>query len=225
MTLPLWFDALFLDADQRDLAPDRRPRLVRAEGAQPHEDQALLGELASPDLNTAAGALEGIFRCWYPKLLAFARMVTGDESSAQDVVQDIFIDVWRRRATLVLSGSLAAYLHSAVRHRAFTRHRDESNRQRLLGTIDAAEYAGTIASEPAPTSELDAREREDDRKFRAVIAAADALPPRAREVFYLRWRQSLSNKEIAAIMGISVKTVEAQMTIAMRRVRGELRAL
>jgi RNA polymerase sigma-70 factor (ECF subfamily) len=224
MTFPLWFDRIFLDTDQRDIAPDRRPRLVRSQGSTPHEDQTLLAELASSDLNVAAGALEGIFRDWYAKLIAFARVVTGDEANAQDVVQDIFIDLWRRRTSIVLTRSLAAYLHSAVRHRALTRRRDEANRNRLLGTIGEAEYVGTVSGERPSASERDSA-RDDDRRFHAVISAADTLPPRAREVFYLRWRQSLSYKEIAVVMGISVKTVEAQMTIAMRRVREELTAL
>jgi len=225
MTLPLWFDRIVSDANSDDATPQRRFAVSCVESAG-HDDQSLLVELASAEVHVAAAALEVVFRSWYAKLMAFARVVTGDESAAQDIVQEIFLDLWRRRTTVVLMTSFAAYLHGAVRHRALTGRRDAANRARLLGTISAAEYAETMVAAPALPNESESeRESDDDRRFRAIVAAADTLPPRAREVFYLRWRQSLSYKEIAIVMGISVKTIEAQMTIAMRRVREALRGL
>ncbi len=106
----------------------------------PDEEPELLLQVPSDDVDAASAALERIFRAWYTPLLAFAHMISGSESDAQDLVQEVFIDIWNRRKTLRLTTSLAAYLHTAVRYRALTRRRNESNRNRLLGTIMAAEY-------------------------------------------------------------------------------------
>ena len=220
MTLPHFLAAL--RASPSDESRPRRLHLVdRARGlVEPpaaHAEHAIFRTLASDDAEAASAALEGVFREWYTPLIAFASVLLGDRAVAQDIVQEIFIDIWRRRMTLTVSTSFAAYLHGAVRHRAFTNRRDEANRARILGTIAGAE--GFVRSEAASVETDTDDAQDDDRRFRAVIAAADALPPRAREVFYLRWRQGLSYKEIAAVMGISPKTVEAQMTIALRRIR------
>jgi RNA polymerase sigma-70 factor (ECF subfamily) len=196
----------------------RQLRLVQSQefSPLPSDDVELLRGLASDDLGVAGAALESMFRTWYVALVAFATVRIGDEANAQDIVQEVFVDIWRRRQSLALMGSVAGYLHGAVRHRTLMRHRDEANRQRLLGTIAAAERIELSVQHLE--SEVEAQD-DDEQRFRAVIAAAEMLPPRAREVFYLRWRRGLSYKEIAGVMGISVKTAEAQMTIAMRRVR------
>jgi RNA polymerase sigma-70 factor (ECF subfamily) len=225
MTLP-HFLATF-SASSSDESPPRRLHLVertrQSADAAPvapvapvaSVEHEILRALASDDIDAASVALEGVFREWYASLIAFATVLLGDRATAQDIVQVIFIDVWRRRTTLTISASIAAYLHGAIRHRVFTRRRDEANRERILGTIAVAE--GIAHGENASIE--DDNSQDDEQRFRAVIAAADALPPRAREVFYLRWRQGLSYKEIAAVMDISPKTAEAQMTIALRRIR------
>lgn len=224
MTLP-HFLATF-SASSSDESPPRRLHLVerarRSADAAPVAPVAsvehdILRALASDDIDAASVALEGVFREWYASLIAFATVLLGDRAAAQDIVQEIFIDVWRRRTALTISTSIAAYLHGAIRHRVFTRRRDDANRERILGTIAVAE--GVARGENASASIEDDNSQDDEQRFRAVIAAADALPPRAREVFYLRWRQGLSYKEIAAVMDISPKTAEAQMTIALRRIR------
>jgi RNA polymerase sigma-70 factor (ECF subfamily) len=217
MTSPL----LCAGADGAPESSASRPRqlhLVQSHELSPlsQDDAELLHGLASDDLAVAGAVLEEMFRTWYVVLVAFATVRIGDEASAQDIVQEVFVDIWRRRQGLTLTGSVAGYLHGAVRHRTLMRHRDEANRQRLLGTIVAAERVEL--SVRSLESGVDAQD-DDERRFQAVIVASDTLPPRAREVFYLRWRQGLSYKEIASVMGISVKTAEAQMTIAMRRVR------
>lgn len=214
MTLPNFLAAL--SASPPD---DPRPRPLRLVGRTESSvssgrsaEQDTLRALTADDVEGAGAALEAVFREWYSPLVSFGAVFLADRSAAQDVVQDVFIDAWRRRTTLSLTTSIAAYLHGAVRHRALTHRRDEANRDRLLGTIAAAE--GIAPSDMSSDVEAD-----DERRFRAIIQAADALPARAREVFYLRWRQGLSYKEVAAIMEISPKTVEAQMTIALRRIR------
>jgi RNA polymerase sigma-70 factor (ECF subfamily) len=219
MTLPHFL--VTLSASSPDESPRRLHLVARArqsaDVATQRVQHEVLRALASEDVETASVALERVFREWYAPLVAFASVLLGDRSAAQDVVQEIFIDVWRRRTTLTISTSIAAYLHGATRHRAFTRRRDEANQERILGTIAAAE--GIAWSNNALAEPDDDDVQDDERRFRAVVAAADVLPPRAREVFYLRWRQGLSYKEIAVVMGISPKTVEAQMTIALRRIR------
>lgn len=181
-----------------------------------HQDQTVIDQLAAGDTD----AFERIFREQFNPLTAFARFIVGDADSAVDIVQDVFVTLWRRRATVVLQHSLTTYLHAAVRFLALTRRRDTRTRMRLLGSVAAAEMVEEKRAQPPFGA---GEQNDDEERFRAVIAAADQLPVRCREVFYLRWRQGLSYKDIAAVMEISVKTAEAQMTVALRRIRDHVR--
>jgi RNA polymerase sigma-70 factor (ECF subfamily) len=220
----LWFATP--DADAPRDAREYRFRAAGALAAPRQSDETLLVQLQSADTTAAIIAFEELFRTWFAPLVAFGRSLISDAAAAEDIVQSIFVDAWERRETVRVSTSIAAYLHGAVRHRALTWRRNLSRRARLLGSIAAAEFPGIPCSASSITDPngVDA-ETDDEERFRAVVSAADTLPPRAREVFYLRWRQGMSHREIAEVMEISVKTVEAQMTIALRRVREMVRGV
>lgn len=157
------------------------------------------------------GAFDTIFRAHYAGLVGVAERMVREREAAEEVVQDVFLEIWRRRDTLVIEETLRAYLYRATRNRALNRIRRQQLERKSQHLLEAT-------SSVAPTSE-GAAEREIDDAVREAVAS---LPDRCREVFELSRGSGLKYTEIAAAMGISVKTVEAQMGKALRLLRERL---
>lgn len=156
-------------------------------------------------------AFDALFRGWYAPLVQFAERMLRDREGAEEVVQDVMFELWKRRETLVIQGSPQAYLFQSTRNRAL-------NRLRHLKVENREEFdADTL---PA-TSSADARtaENEIERVLRETIAS---LPPRCRQVFEMNRLQGLKYAEVADALDISVKAVEAHMARALRTLRERL---
>jgi RNA polymerase sigma-70 factor (ECF subfamily) len=157
-------------------------------------------------------AYEAIFRQWYAPLVATTTALLRDRGPAEEVVQDVLLELWRRREGITFETSLRAYLFQATRNRALNYLR----RQRVESRGEATIAAGMPTPEPADS---EARESELNVAIQSAIAG---LPDRCREVFELSRIRGLKYSEIATELGISVKTVEAQMGKALRVMREKL---
>ena len=174
----------------------------------PVDDAELLARLRGGDEE----AFDAIFRTWYAPLVRLADALVRDQAVAEEVVQDVMLELWRRREQLTPDGSPQAYLFQATRNRALNHLRHlQVQRRAQPHVLDhmARESTAPVAAE---ADEMDA----------AVRRAIDELTPRCREVFELSRVQGLRYAEIAATLGISVKAVEAQMTRALRTLRERL---
>ena len=121
-----------------------------------------------------------------------------------------FTHIWQHAAELHILTSVRAYLFRAVRNRALNRLRDERP-------------AGISIEGPEPLfTNPEALQLEADEMMMLVAEAVSQLPDRCREVFRKSREEGLSNAAIADQMQISVKTVEAQITKALRRIRETL---
>ena len=139
----------------------------------------------------------------------------GDTAAAEEVAQDVMLELWRRRTTITVDTSLQGYLFRATRNRALNQIRHDKVIQR--GAIFAANEQVTHAR-----GDRDIRQDEIDD---ALQQAIQTLPPRCREVFELSRVQGLKYQEIADALSISIKTVEAQMGKALRILREKLAPL
>ena len=162
-------------------------------------------------------ALEMVFRAHYVALCEFACRYVREHAVAEDLVQDLFAELWARRASWRLTGSLRAYLYSAVRNRALNLRK----RQAVERDWERDEAETPSPLHRSPERPDDALEQRDLRAH--VRAALESLPERCRIVMHLRWRDQLRHAEIAAIMGISVKGVEMQLSRGLRALRVILR--
>lgn len=164
-----------------------------------------------------ARALEALFREYYASLCDFAVRYVREASVAEDLVQDLFADLWARRASWTPRESVRAYLFSAVRNRALNLRK----RQAVEQDWERAETASELPSlHRVPETALERLEREELNA--RVTAAVESLPERCRLVMHLRWRERLPNAEIAAVMGISVKGVEMQLSRGLKALRAML---
>jgi RNA polymerase sigma-70 factor, ECF subfamily len=174
------------------------------------EERDLLTRLQSGD----QAAFDAIFREHYPHLVGFAQGLLRDRSAAEDVAQEVMLELWRRRSDVVILESLRAYLLRSTRNRALNQLRHANVQQRAEPHL-----MGEDSVSPTGASELVA-----DELRSAIVAAIAELPPGCREVFELSRGRGLRYAEIAAALGISVKTVESQMGKALRHLRARLSA-
>ncbi len=157
--------------------------------------------------------LRWLFDRYYKVLVADAHRILKDPDACQDMVQDAFAALWIRRKTLVIQHQVGGYLRRTVVNK--TLNYLKTSKRLQFG--DEAAWVDMEAEEPAGGKE--------DRHValeHAVHTAIDQLPEKCRLVFVLSRFEDKSNREIAEALGISVKTVENQMTKALRVLRSIL---
>ena len=172
------------------------------------EDQELLARVIAGE----EGAFDEVFRLWYPTLVRVAAALVHDHDAAEEVAQDVMHELWRRREALDSSVSLRAYLLRSIRNRSLNHLRHLRVRRESETEVEALYDAPLRADQPIIAKEL----------ADAVQVAFEDLPPRCREIFELSRIHGLKYAEIAESLGISQKTVEAQMGKALRVMRERL---
>ncbi len=155
------------------------------------------------------GSFELLFRKFFPALMAFARKFLPDEDDAREVVHNVFINLWEKRESMDTSTSLKSYLFRSVHNRSLNVIRDRKK--------FSSEEVPDLASEVDVESQMDAMELED--KINKVI---EGLPEKCREIFEMSRFEGLKYTEIAEKLNISVKTVENQMSKALKILRKKL---
>lgn len=158
-------------------------------------------------------ALRRIFDQHYPLLLGDVYRIIPDEDTCQDLAQEVFVELWRKRADLDIHTSLRAYLRRAAVNRALT----------YLKSQRHLDFDGNDWSQAADTSDQDIiRQEQQETLEQALHRAIATLPERCRVVFSLSRFEHLSHREIAQQLDISLKTIENQITKAMRLLREAL---
>ena len=157
-------------------------------------------------------AFDTVFRTHYAHLVRMAESVVREHALAEEVAQEVMLELWRRRETLQVAQTFRAYLLRSTRNRALNhvRHQRIVAREAAIAAIDAPN---------APSAEDEVLGTELEQ---AVRAAIDGLPKKCREVFLLSRDQGLKYAEIAVALEISVKTVEKRMGQALAELRQRL---
>ena len=157
-------------------------------------------------------AFDSVFRTHYAHLVRMAQSVVREPALAEDIAQEVMLELWRRRESLQVEQTFRAYLIRSTRNRALNHIRH----QRIVER-EAAAAAVDPPSSPSAEDEVLGVELE-----RAVRDAIDGLPEDCREVFQLSREQGLKYAEIATALEISVKTVEKRMGQALAQLRERL---
>jgi RNA polymerase sigma-70 factor (family 1) len=174
-----------------------------------YSDQELLKLLTQGDQD----AFDVLFTRHWETLYKAAFYVLRDPEACKDILQDIFIWLWQHRQTLQIQ-SLPAYLRVAVKFRVANYIHSGKIREGFYNQL-----AQVVAFSSSPSSE----ELSEIKELNTIIQnAVAALPDKCRQIYLMKREELLSNQEIADKLGISVKTVENQMTIALRRVRSSI---
>lgn len=155
-------------------------------------------------------AFELVYDRYWSKLYISAYKILRNRQGSEDIVQEVLVQLWLKRYTQQIE-SLNAYLYTAIRFQVFKTIRDGKVRESLFSEIEE--------------SKIDVHAADDflsfdiDRKLNESLAE---LPDKCREIFSLSRKEQLSTKEIALRLGISTKTVENQMTIAIRKLKASM---
>ena len=162
-----------------------------------------------------ARAFEALVHHYSDRLCAFVYNYLGDAEATQELVQDLFLWIWRHRHEWEIRGALTTYLYHSARNRAISRMRHDRLERRWQEEMvreGAREF-----SRSAP-HHADAESRVQDLRS-AFARALEELPDRCREVFLLSREHGLTYSQIGETLGISPKTVEVHMGRALASLR------
>jgi RNA polymerase sigma-70 factor (ECF subfamily) len=159
------------------------------------------------------GKFEEIFQKNHKMLCGIAYNLTGDADAAKDIVQDVFFKLWGRRDQVVMGDAISGYLVQAATHASYNYVKQKRLRLRVLSGLD-----WIVRPSPSENAPNDFTELEN-----AARKAVDALPPKCRAIFLLSRQEGMKYQEIADHLNISVKTVEHQMGVALRKLRDRLK--
>ena len=148
-----------------------------------------------------------LFDRYYVVLCRFVHTLIEDEVSAEDVVQDIFVYIWERRHEIVITTSVRSYLFEACRHKALNHLRNNRRFTRFV----PEEHEQDMGRE-----EMDI---ETEELYRLIEEAVMSLPEKCGKIYRMSREEDLSHKEIAEREGITVKTVEAHLHKALKRLK------
>jgi len=157
-------------------------------------------------------AFDSVFRTHYAQLVRMAESILRERAIAEEIAQEVMLELWRRRESLEVEQTFAAYLIRSTRNRALNHIRHQR-----IAAREAAIAATESHSSPSAEEEVLGIELQN-----AVRNAIDALPEKIREVFQLSREQGLKYAEIASVLEISVKTVEKRMGQALSELRERL---
>jgi RNA polymerase sigma-70 factor (ECF subfamily) len=156
-------------------------------------------------------AFKALFQKYYSSMCHFARQFLNDSEMAEETVQDMFVRIWEKRSSLNIETSVKHYFFRSVRNHCLNQIQHQKIRQQYASRMKETAY-----QEIDPDQnyiEVDLMER--------IEKSIDSLP--AKEIFRLSREQGLKYKEIAEKLNISIKTVEAQMGLALKHLRDELK--
>ena len=160
---------------------------------------------------------EKLFSEHYASLCRYANAMLKDMDQSEDIVQQAFIKLWNKREQMDLSRSVKSYLYTSVRNLSINYIRDQKKFQSSV--LDVEIYQ----SGQAMSLGLDPGNLMADELAEKIERALAGLPEKSLEVFKLSRFENLRYREIAEKLGVTVKTVEAHMSKALKLLREELK--
>lgn len=197
---------------ETDAVPAQRGLASKPQGAS--SDAALLRGV----IERRPEALAALYDRHAPSLLALARRILSGSPDAEDVVQEVFVHVWNQAARYDPSrSSFSTWLVLITRSRAIDRLR---NRKVVERTHEASQAAVPLEhASPEGAEAVLMRERRE-----RVRREMENLPPEQRQVIEMAFYQGLTQSEIAAQADLPLGTVKTRTLLAMKKLRGALRA-
>jgi len=158
---------------------------------------------------------------YYVGLCVYAKQFTKTKEIAEEVVQDVFLNVWEQKGNLNITGSLKAYLFASVRNRCLDYlkhlqvvHKFNEKYSHLLNEAEDLYFFSRESGESLLIA---------DQLKKEVSEAIDSLPDQCRKIFLMSRFEGLKHQEIANSLGITKNTVQHQVSIALGKLRESLK--
>ena len=160
-------------------------------------------------------SFENIFRKYYAILCNYAYKIVKDMDEAEEIIQDLFFNIWEKRHTINIESSVKSYLYRSTYNRCMLLLRHESVKHK---------YEKYLRDQDRNT-EYDISDEINARELAGVIdKTLEELPERSRKIFSLSRFDGLKYHEIAKKLSLSVKTIEANMGKALKLFRKNIKA-
>lgn len=158
-------------------------------------------------------AYELLFKNYYTELIMYANKYLSDFDLSKETVQDLFVNLYEKRHNLDINLSIKSYLYRAIQNRCINRLNSRKTHEKYIDYIKSL-----------PSNEGNKTENEFERNELeiALFEAIDELPPKCRMIFKMNRFEGFSNGEIAERLELSKRTVETQITKALKLLRAKL---
>lgn len=158
-------------------------------------------------------AYENLFHRYYKHLCVFSSGIIRDDAAAEEIVQDFFVKLWEKRNQITIETSVKHYFFRSVKNLCL--NHIQHNKIKLR-------YSQKMMTES--DQQVTAEDHEADFElYEKIEESIGSLPEKRREIFRLSREEGLKYREIAERLNISVKTVEAQMGLAIKTLREKLK--
>ncbi len=158
-------------------------------------------------------AFEKLFRAYYPSMCTYAFHFLNNRKEAEEITQEIFLKLWEKRTSLHIRTSIKNYLFRAVKNHCLNQIQHRRVKKQYIRTLQDHPQRNPNPSdfllEPWLAEEIE--------------NAIHAMPEKRKEIFRLSREEGQTYKEIADKLHLSVKTVEAQMGLALKNLREKLK--
>ncbi len=174
------------------------------------ENENIKRLLTAISVNNDQAAYRELFILLHARLQQFAYSILKSGEEAEELVSDVFIRIWQKREQLENINSPLLYFYTTTKNLAL----NQLSKQKRQVNLSPEEWLVQVNSLYFDPEQLMLTEE----MFRQVKKAVNDLPPRCRLIFKLVKEDGLRYKEVAELLQLSVKTIEAQMAIALRRI-------
>ena len=159
-------------------------------------------------------AFETVFSSEYRNIKNFIARLINSDGEAEELAQDVFMIFWERRQYIKDDMNISGYLHTISRNLSFKLLRKRHRENALISDL-SYRYLDSLA----PSNEDVYYERELNILF---LMSIEELPIRRREIFQKSFMEGLSDEEVAAAFGVSEKTVQNQVNLALNEIKQKM---
>ncbi len=146
-----------------------------------------------------------LFERYYGRLCQYVYSLLMDKSDTEDIVQELFLNIWKNRERIEIKENVGGYLYKMAKHLALNHLRSKVYFNNLSETQDQLSYED---------------DRVESEEFRIVLySCIDHLPGRCKEVLLLHRIKGLKQKEISEKLDVSIKTIKNQIWISLQKLR------
>ncbi len=170
------------------------------------DEQNLIDQVQGKDRK----AFESLYKEYYKRLYLLAFQYVGEHEAAEEIVHDVFINIWKKAETIVIQQSLKAYLMRSVINTSLNYIKNKKQQDAKLDKYSVGQTEVWDGSEKADESET---------LLIKLESALELLPPQCKKVMMLSRFEKLKQKDIAEQMGISIKTVKNHLTYGFNKMR------
>lgn len=164
-------------------------------------------------------SFEKVYRYYYPRLSYFAKQYILDSEASKNIVQDVFTELWDKRNSLRADTNLQAWLFTVTKNKSLKMIGQLKSRQNYDNFIRSRQLDVNYKA----LSEFDTSQLVFEELQLQIQLALDKLTPACRKVFEMSRFEDRKNREIAEELNLSIKTVEAQISKALRSLRADLK--